>query len=102
MSNEYLLKATLRQYESLKKQESEIVSDAIKFSNMKSRNEAIKATFKYNPGRFLIGIYVGENLEKLAIDDENLSSEEMDLVRRVHQNLEARLGKLKLRDEEWI
>jgi hypothetical protein len=106
MPEDYLIAGVfLPHYESLKKQEPEIISHVMNAfnDNWQEKNKGIRPTFKYNEKRLMIGIYLmkgGE--EQLVIDSQGLTREEDAVVRVMYEDLESRLTKLRLPREKWI
>jgi len=103
--NDYLLRQVKpEEFAELKKQEADLVSSVMDGFNdvWKPKVKGIKTTFKYNPQRSVIGIYVERNGQpQLVVERQNLSESEEAVVGSLYSALEQRLDRLRLPQEEW-
>ncbi len=104
----YLLrKVGLEEYKTLKEKEQDIINSVhLNFNDLwLPKVQKIKATFKYNPSREAIGIFIErEGNLQLIIERFNngLSEEEKAVIYGLNRELERRLEKMRLPNEEWI
>ncbi len=103
--NDYLLRQVKpEEFAELKRQEADLVSSVMDGFNdvWKPKVKGIKTTFKYNPQRNVVGIYVERNgQQQLVVERQGLSEPEEAVVGSLYQALEQRLDRLRLPKEEW-
>jgi len=105
MKDYLLLGVKPEEFAELKKQEKDLVNLVTGEFNesWKSKVKGIKVTFKYNPSRNAIGIYVErDEKQQLVVERKDLSGTENAIVYSLYSTLEERLYKLRLPKEEWI
>ncbi len=104
----YLLRGVKpEEFAELKRQEVDLVNSVMEGFNetWKLRVQGIKATFKYNPLRNVIGIYVErQGQQQLVVEGRGLrlSVEEDVVVGSLYQRIEQKLDRLRLLKEEWV
>ncbi len=93
------------EFNELKGQEAEI--DAAVLSSLndtwKPRVRGIKSTFKYNPNRRMIGIYIERSgQQQLVFDAGGLTEEEDAVVYGLHRELRQKIDRIQLPRETWL
>jgi len=106
MNITYLLRGVKpEEYQELKNLEGDIVGSVMEgFNNVwKPKVQGVKTTFRYNPQRNAIGIYVERNgQQQLVVERQGLSEPEEAVVGSLYQTLEQRLDRLRLLKEKWV
>ncbi|MFA5020119.1 MAG: hypothetical protein WC533_03400 [Candidatus Pacearchaeota archaeon] len=103
---DYLLRQVKpEEFVELKKQEANLFFSVMDGFNdvWKPRVRGIITTFKYNPKRNAVGIYVERNGQpQLVVERQGLSEPEEAVVGSLYLALEQRLDRLRLPKEEWV
>ena len=103
---DYLLrKVKPKEFTELKKQEADLISSVMKGFNeeWKFKVKGIKATFRYNPDRYMVGIYIEKNGQKQLVQEgHELNESEEAVVGCLYNTLEKRLARLQLPNEKWV
>lgn len=106
MGNQYLIVGVNpEEYEELNLRRDEIMRAYSKRLNggLKEKSGLVGITFKYNPERFMVGIWLKrEGKDVLAMGSNELSKIEDGLVRSLYQTLEEVLERNRLLEEEWV
>ena len=105
MDYKYIIKQILpEEYKALKREAPTIVRTAKEILNENDRPKIqdIIISFKYNPQRYTIGIFIkkGEQ-EQLVLDEQGLSEEENALTNSLRMTLEERLDRIRIPQENW-
>jgi nuclear transport factor 2 (NTF2) superfamily protein len=93
------------EYEALQSEREGIIARVVEGFNdyWKPKVQGIETTFKYQPDKCTVGIWVKRRGdEHLAMDDEGLSEEEKAVVGSMYLRLHERLRKLRLPNETWV
>ena len=103
---DYLIRnVTLPEFERLRENRAEIINSVKAGFNevWEPRVKGVSTTFRYNPKRSMIGIYIGPDKEqmRLVIDGGGLSEEEAAVAGSMHRVLEERVDLYRLQNEEW-
>jgi len=106
MDDTYLLRGVKpEEFAELKRQEADLVSSVMEGFNdvWKPKVQGVKTTFRYNPQRNAIGIYVErDGQQQLVVERQRLSEPEEAVVGSLYQTLEQRLDRLRLPNEDWV
>jgi len=106
MVYEYMLPhVTREEFTTLKNREEDLVSSVMEGFNdsWKLKVKDIKATFRYNLQRDLVGIYIGEGKEqRLVVESRELNEAEKAVVISLYSTLEQRLDTLRISKERWV
>jgi len=93
------------EFEELKSQEQDIVSGVMEGFNdvWKPKVQGIKTSFKYNPSRSTIGIYIERNGQpQLVVEGQGLNKAEDAVVGSLYLRLERQLDRIRLPKEKWV
>lgn len=104
--NDYLIRGVKpEEFAELKRQETDLVGSVMEEFNdvWKPKVQGVKTTFRYNPPRKAIGIYVErDGQQQLVVERQGLSEPEEAVVGSLYQTLEKRLDRLRLPKESWV
>ena len=105
MGYEYLLRGVqLKEYEALKGDRSRLIDETMQGFNdvWRPKTKNIRATFKYNPGREAVGIFLqNHRQEQLVLDSEGLTKAQDAVVGSLYGRLKERLDRLRIPHENW-
>ena len=93
------------EFKKLKAREKEIVSKAINGFNeeWKPKVKEVRATFKYNLERHMIGIHIEKNGGQYLIDTgKGLNEGEYAVVNSLYIDLIQKLNQLRLKGQKWV
>lgn len=106
MNNTYLLRGVKpEEFAELKRQEADLIGSVMEEFNdvWKPRVQGVKTTFRYNPQRNAIGIYLERNgQQQLVVERHGLNEPEEAVVGSLYQTLKQRLDRLLLPKENWV
>ncbi len=104
--SDYLLREVKpEEFQELENRQADIISDVMDEFNdhWKPKVKDVRVSFKYNPQRNLVGIYINRNgQEGLIVERRSLTDEEEAVVGSLYGALEKNLDRLRLPKEEWV